>query len=79
MDYEYCKSDAFTTDQRARIRFILNYGLFIPGTKFNSSTVTSSSKALGSSAVRPPILYESIGTYKGVVKSFQGRKTTSKK
>lgn len=78
MDYEYCKSNAFTTDQRARIRFILNYGLFIPGTKFNTSTVTSSSKALGNSAVRPPILYESIGTYKGVVKSFQGMKTSKK-
>lgn len=78
MDYEYCKSNAFTSDQRARIRFILNYGLFIPGTKYNASTVTSSSKALGSSAVRPPILYESIGTYKGVVKSFQGMKSSKK-
>lgn len=78
MDYEYCKSNAFTTDQRARIRFILNYGLFIPGTKYNSSTRTSSSKAFGSSDVRPPILYESIGTYKGVVKSFKGMKTSKK-
>lgn len=78
MDYEYCKSNAFTTNQRERVRFILNYGLFIPGTKFNASTVTSSSKALGNSAVRPPILYESIGTYKGVVKSFQGMRTSKK-
>lgn len=52
MDYEYCYSDKFTSDQRTRARYLLNYGLFIPGPKY--STTSKSSRSV-INATRPPI------------------------
>jgi zinc-dependent metalloproteinase lipoprotein len=38
MDYEFCYNDEFTTNQRERTRFVLNYALFVPGTKYLTTT-----------------------------------------
>lgn len=38
MDYDVSYADRFTPDQRKRVRAVLNYGLMIPGPKFNPET-----------------------------------------
>ncbi|MDE7134485.1 MAG: zinc-dependent metalloproteinase lipoprotein, partial [Rikenellaceae bacterium] len=38
MDYDVSYADRFTPDQRKRVRAVLNYGLMIPGPKFNPKT-----------------------------------------
>ena len=72
MDYEYCYSDQFTTNQRERVRFVLNYGLFIPGTKLNSTSTTQSSKTLNS-LTRPDKIYKSIGNNIAITKLLKNR------
>jgi zinc-dependent metalloproteinase lipoprotein len=38
MDYMYCYSDTFTTQQVARMKHVMNYGSLIPGPKLSSSS-----------------------------------------
>ncbi|MFI3263133.1 MAG: zinc-dependent metalloproteinase lipoprotein [Rikenellaceae bacterium] len=47
MDYYYCWSDTFTSDQRTRVRHVLNYSPLMPGPKRNST------KSAPANAVRP--------------------------
>jgi len=68
MDYEYCYSDKFTTNQRERVRYILNYGLFIPGPKY--ATVSTSSRSV-INATRPAVIYKSVGANNELVGKFK--------
>ena len=54
MDYAYCFSDVFTSDQRKRIRHVLSYSPLIPGPKEYTSTDTRSL----ASDEKPPIQFK---------------------
>ena len=53
MDYEFCYNDEFTTNQRERVRWVLNYALFIPGTKYLSTSAALSKADAEASNTRP--------------------------
>jgi hypothetical protein len=58
MDYEYCFSDKFTTNQNERIRYILKYGLFMPGPKYSTTGTSSSTSSRSSESTKPTIQIE---------------------
>jgi zinc-dependent metalloproteinase lipoprotein len=66
MDYEYCKSNKFTTNQKERTRFILNYGILMPGPKLYTVS-TSSMKSRSSFAIPANPVYKTLNAKKSIV------------
>jgi zinc-dependent metalloproteinase lipoprotein len=51
MDYNYCYSNTFTAQQRARIRYVLNYAPLVPGPKLDVYKVKGATRS--ASSLRP--------------------------
>jgi zinc-dependent metalloproteinase lipoprotein len=71
MDYEYCYSDKFTTNQNERMRYIMKYGLFIPGPKYD--TTSASSRSINDAA-KPVIHCEAKTIKKTLAEKMQSAK-----